>query len=185
MAFANMVSKTGRKSPGELEMTRSTSAVAVCRSSASFNSFVLRSSCFCNPALASPRPGFGLATTGRLRLAALRRRKSAVLSPAEPPRLIVPATAEIRVDHTQERRYLPCRRPLSGRDGRGNSTNGDSTGAGPCSRRPVAVGNFDNPGARSKLVDQGVGLFLIGGVEVGVPFVEQIDFRIGRIDDFL
>ena len=35
-AFASMVSNTGCNSPGELEMTLSTSEVAVCCSSASF-----------------------------------------------------------------------------------------------------------------------------------------------------
>ena len=40
VAFSNMVWNTGSNSPGELEMTRSTSDVAVCCSSASVNSAV-------------------------------------------------------------------------------------------------------------------------------------------------
>src|SRR6516225_8505016 len=43
-----MVSNTGFRSPGELEMTRSTSEVAVCCSSASESSRVRASSCFFN-----------------------------------------------------------------------------------------------------------------------------------------
>ena len=39
VAFASMASKTGSSSPGELEMTRSTSEVAVCCSSASASFF--------------------------------------------------------------------------------------------------------------------------------------------------
>jgi hypothetical protein len=42
MAFSNMVSNTGRKSPGELDMTFRTAAVAVCCSSDSRNSFSSR-----------------------------------------------------------------------------------------------------------------------------------------------
>jgi hypothetical protein len=40
VAFASIVSNTGLRSPGELEMTRSTSEVAVCCSSDSLNSRV-------------------------------------------------------------------------------------------------------------------------------------------------
>ena len=48
VARARMVSKTGTKSPGELEITRNTSDVAVCCSSAS-----LRSSVRCRSSLSS------------------------------------------------------------------------------------------------------------------------------------
>ena len=40
------------------------------------------------------------------------------------------------------------------------------------------MGDFDDAGARGELVDQRIGLGLVGGVEIGVPFVEQIDFRV-------
>ena len=43
-----MAWKTGSNSPGELEITRSTSEVAVCCSSASASSRVRASSCFFN-----------------------------------------------------------------------------------------------------------------------------------------
>jgi hypothetical protein len=48
VAFASVASNTGCNSPGELEMTRSTSEVAVCCSSASASSRVRASSCFFN-----------------------------------------------------------------------------------------------------------------------------------------
>jgi hypothetical protein len=42
VAFAKMLSNTGASAPGELEMTRSTSEVAVCCASDSRNSFSRR-----------------------------------------------------------------------------------------------------------------------------------------------
>src|SRR5262245_26883976 len=48
VAFANILSNTGCRLPGELEMTFNTSAVAVCCSSASASSRVRASSCFFN-----------------------------------------------------------------------------------------------------------------------------------------
>ena len=51
-------------------------------------------------------------------------------------------------------------------------------------RRAIAVRNFDNAGACSQSIDQGIGLRLVRRVEIGVPFVKQIDFRIGCVDDF-
>jgi hypothetical protein len=50
-AFSNMAWNTGSSSPGELEMTRSTSEVAVCCSSALSRSRVRSSSCFCKSAM--------------------------------------------------------------------------------------------------------------------------------------
>ncbi len=46
VAFSTMVLKTGSSSPGELEMTPSTSDVAVCCSNASLSSCVRSSTCF-------------------------------------------------------------------------------------------------------------------------------------------
>ena len=45
------------------------------------------------------------------------------------------------------------------------------------------MGDFNDAGACRERVDQGVRLGLVGGIEIGILFVEQIDFRIGRIDD--
>ena len=50
VAFARMASNTGSSSPGELDMTRSTSAVAVCCSSNSVRSAVRWRSSFNNRA---------------------------------------------------------------------------------------------------------------------------------------
>jgi len=47
------------------------------------------------------------------------------------------------------------------------------------------VRDFDRPRAPGERVDQRVGLGLVCRVEIGVPFVEQIDPRVGRVDDFL
>ena len=49
IAFANIASKTGSRSPGELEITFSTSDVAVCCSSASFNSRLSRATSASSP----------------------------------------------------------------------------------------------------------------------------------------
>src|SRR6266566_5397405 len=49
-AFASMVWKTGSSSPGEVEMTRSTSDVAVCCSRASASSRVRALTCSCRSA---------------------------------------------------------------------------------------------------------------------------------------
>src|SRR5579862_6871067 len=53
------------------------------------------------------------------------------------------------------------------------------------SLRTVAVRDFHDAGARGELVDECIGLGLVRGIEVGVPFVEQIDLRARRVDDFL
>ena len=45
--------------------------------------------------------------------------------------------------------------------------------------------DFDHPGAPGKFLDQCVGGRAVIGVEVGVPFVEQIDRRRGVTDNFL
>ena len=50
VAFSNNFWKTGSNSPGELETTRSTSAVAVCRSSASASSRARAVTCCCRSA---------------------------------------------------------------------------------------------------------------------------------------
>src|SRR4051812_19256698 len=50
---------------------------------------------------------------------------------------------------------------------------------------PVPVRNFDHPGALRKLLDERVGCRAIVRVEIGVPFVEQIDRRAGVADDLL
>jgi hypothetical protein len=39
--------------------------------------------------------------------------------------------------------------------------------------------------ARGEHIDQRVGFDLVGGIEIGIPFVEQIDPGIGIPDDFL
>src|SRR5215471_11594203 len=62
VAFASIASKTGCNSPGELEMTRSTSEVAVCCSSASASSRLYASSCCSSSARGSrTRPPRALA----------------------------------------------------------------------------------------------------------------------------
>ncbi len=43
---------------------------------------------------------------------------------------------------------------------------------------------FDDAGASRQRIDQRIGLGLVCSVEIGVPFIEQVNFRIGRIDDF-
>jgi hypothetical protein len=50
VAFSNMILNAGCNSPGELEMTRSTSAVAFSRSIASFRRLVHASSFSCKSA---------------------------------------------------------------------------------------------------------------------------------------
>ena len=50
---------------------------------------------------------------------------------------------------------------------------------------PVAVRNLDHAGAPRKLLDQRIGGGAVVRVEVGVPFVEQIDRRVGVAHDFL
>ena len=47
------------------------------------------------------------------------------------------------------------------------------------------MGDFNNAGARGELVDQRIGLGLVGGVQIRVPLVEQIDLGIGVVDDLL
>src|SRR5262249_38933115 len=44
-------------------------------------------------------------------------------------------------------------------------------------RSLIAVRYFDDAGARGQRVDQRIGLGLVCSIEIGVPFVEQIDFR--------
>ena len=57
VAFASMVSNTGSRSPGELEMTRSTSEVAACCSSASA-SFFSKSTIDARRRQRAPSPSF-------------------------------------------------------------------------------------------------------------------------------
>ena len=49
----------------------------------------------------------------------------------------------------------------------------------------IAVRNFNDPRPGGQRIDQRVGFCLVGGVEIGVPFVEQIDPGIGIVDDLL
>ena len=45
--------------------------------------------------------------------------------------------------------------------------------------RPITMGYLDDPCARRERVDQRISLGLVCGVEIGIPFVEQINFGIG------
>jgi hypothetical protein len=53
------------------------------------------------------------------------------------------------------------------------------------SSSPVAVGDLDHTRALRQLIDQLLGGSAILLVEIGVPFVEQVDRGIGILDDFL
>src|SRR5215470_7816579 len=50
---------------------------------------------------------------------------------------------------------------------------------------PVAVRNLHHARALRQLVDQALGGGAVLLVEIGVPFVEQIDRRVGELDDLL
>ena len=63
------------------------------------------------------------------------------------------------------------------------SRGGCSIMAFPPFSNPVPVRNLDHPGAPGKLLDQRVGGGAVVGIEIGVPFVEQIDRRVGVADD--
>ena len=39
--------------------------------------------------------------------------------------------------------------------------------------------NFDDPSAGRQLIDQRIGLGLVGRIEIGIPLVEQIDLGVG------
>src|SRR6516165_4890146 len=47
--------------------------------------------------------------------------------------------------------------------------------AGNTGQRPSALGYLDAPRARRERIDQRVGLSLVCAVEIGVPFIQQID----------
>ena len=49
----------------------------------------------------------------------------------------------------------------------------------------IPVGNLDNASALGELLHQRVGHRPVGRVEIGVPFVQEIDRRIGMPDDLL
>ena len=49
----------------------------------------------------------------------------------------------------------------------------------------IPVGNLDNASALGELLHQRVGHRPVGRVEIGVPFVEEIDRRISIPDDLL
>ena len=48
---------------------------------------------------------------------------------------------------------------------------------------PIAMRNLDDAGAAGKLFDQRIGGGAIVRIEIGIPFVEQIDRRVGVVDD--
>ena len=49
----------------------------------------------------------------------------------------------------------------------------------------VTMRDFDHARARGQVLDQGVGGGAVLGIEIGVPFIQQIDRRIGAFDDLL
>ena len=81
-ALSNMVANTGCTSPGELEITWSTSDVAVCCSNASFSSRVSRATSVTGLAAEELRRGAAFSALRGFSFAVLRRRVLTGLPPA-------------------------------------------------------------------------------------------------------